>query len=85
MRAGLEGSLQAALCISQLLVLYCWRFWEDHEMSTSPQSSLSGASLTRHGKLFNAIVDVCLVYGMDEDTRELEIREEGVSIVGIEE
>lgn len=32
----------------------------------------------RHGKLFNAIVDVCLVYGMDEATRELEIREEGV-------
>ena len=52
-------------------------------MSTSPQSSLCGAALTRHGKLFNAIVDVCLVYGMDEDTRELEIREEGVRIGGI--
>ena len=42
-------------------------------MSTSPQSSLCGAALTRHGKLFNAIVDVCLVYGMDEDSLSLHL------------
>lgn len=37
-----------------------------------------GGALALHSKLFNAIVDVCLVYGMDELTQELEIKETGV-------